>query len=70
MGACCGGEGDVGNTNLTKSKKPGVGNMGAAADDMIQSDNIFDYANQNVKDIIAKDGEYNPGKFSNDGASL
>ncbi len=35
MGACCGGEGEVGNANLTKSKKPGVGNMGAAADDMI-----------------------------------
>ena len=72
MGNCCSGDADTGNQNLTnkKASKGGVGGGYDATNDVNTSDNIFDFANANVKDIIDKDGEYASGKFSSDGTNL
>jgi hypothetical protein len=67
MGNCCAGDEKKG--NITVGKK-GAGALDVGAEEIEGSDNIFDYTNDRVKKIIDDQGEYDPGSWKSDGASL
>jgi len=63
MGNCCGGEDPKANINVTQQKpgnKGATNNVGALVTET-GSDNIYDYTNDKVREIINRSGDYKQG---------
>ena len=62
MGNCCGGEDGKSNLNVIPSNRPGKGaaQVGNNAPEST-SDNIYDFTNDKVREIINRLGDYKQG---------
>ncbi len=70
MGSCCAGDAQEGNIKVGKGKGAGAG-MGSGPGEIVEDSNdILDYVNERVREIIDKQGEFEPGSWKNDGTKL